>query len=100
MTKAEQIVMKVLAQADSSEISDEGIKRDTKEVDEVLRETETNAYPDIEKTNESGGCIVCGKCGTVIDEPEDDRPCCDECGKLLTDDELNVGTCEDCLCPE
>ena len=39
MTKSEQIVMKVLAQADSSEISDEGIKRATKEVDELLRET-------------------------------------------------------------
>jgi len=30
----------------------------------------------------------------------DDRPKCDECGKPLTDDELKIGTCEDCLCPE
>ena len=84
--------------ASDSSLERIGILR--KYLDELLRETETNAYPDIEKANESGGCIICGKCGTVIDEIEDDRPYCDECGKPLTDDELNIGTCEDCLCPE
>lgn len=34
-------------------------------------------------------------------KPEgDDRPMCDECGQPLGNDELNIGTCEDCLCPE
>ena len=31
---------------------------------------------------------------------KDRRPVCDECGKPLLDSELNIGTCEDCLCPE
>lgn len=35
-----------------------------------------------------------------LTDNKDDRPYCDECGQPLTNDELNVGTCEDCLCPE
>ena len=36
----------------------------------------------------------------LVTTKTDDRPKCDECGKPLLDSELNVGTCEECLCPE
>ena len=63
------------------------------------KDTFTKNYP------AKGSFIVYLNHADVLNTPlvttkTDDRPKCDECGKPLLDSELNVGTCEECLCPE